>query len=44
MRIAVNGVGDEEAMFLDITTFSKEAEACNQHLHKGCRIGFDGRL
>jgi len=44
MRIAVNGVGDEEAMFLDITTFGKEAEACSQHLHKGCRIGFDGRL
>jgi len=44
MRIAVNGVGDEEAMFLDITTFGKEAEACSQHLHKGRRIGFDGRL
>ena len=44
MRIAVNGVGDEEAMFLDITTFGKEAEACSQHLHKGRRIGFDGRM
>jgi single-stranded DNA-binding protein len=44
MRIAVNGVGDEEAMFLDITAFGKEAEACSQHLHKGRRIGFDGRL
>jgi hypothetical protein len=42
MRIAVNGVGDDEAMFLDITTFGKEAEACSQHLHKGRRIGFDG--
>ena len=31
-------------MFLDITTFGKEAEACSQHLHKGRRIGFDGRL
>jgi len=44
MRIAVNGVGDDEAMFLDTTTFGKEAEACSQHLHKGRRIGFDGRL
>jgi single-stranded DNA-binding protein len=44
MRIAVNGVGDDEAMFLDITTFGKEAEACSQRLHKGRRIGFDGRL
>jgi single-strand DNA-binding protein len=44
MRIAVNGVGDEEAMFLDITAFGKEAEACSQHLHKGRRIGFDGRM
>ena len=31
-------------MFLDITAFGKEAEACSQHLHKGRRIGFDGRL
>jgi single-strand DNA-binding protein len=44
LRIAVNGVGDDQAMFLDITTFGKEAEACGQHLHKGRRIGFDGRL
>jgi single stranded DNA-binding protein len=44
MRIAVNGVGDDEAMFLDLTTFGKEAEACSQHLHKGRRIGFDGRM
>ena len=31
-------------MFLDITAFGKEAEACSQHLHKGRRIGFDGRM
>jgi single-stranded DNA-binding protein len=30
MRIAVNSVGDNDTILLDITTFGKKAKACSQ--------------
>jgi single-strand DNA-binding protein len=44
LRLAVNDHKDDPAMFIDITTFGKQADACATHLTKGREIAVNGRL
>ena len=44
LRLAVNDYRDKPALFLDVTTFGDEAQACAEHLVKGRQIGVIGRL
>ncbi len=49
MRIAVTGrrsKGDSnpEALYVDVTTFGGEAEACARHLSQGSKVAVSGRL
>ncbi|PKO06230.1 MAG: single-stranded DNA-binding protein [Chloroflexi bacterium HGW-Chloroflexi-3] len=39
-----NGQPVKETTWLRITVWGKQAEACNQHLHKGSRVLVEGRL
>jgi single-strand DNA-binding protein len=42
--LAVNRPGKEEADFVRISTWNKQAELCAQYLAKGRKVGVDGRL
>jgi len=45
MRIAVPGrTRDQAAVFVDVETWNKTAEACEKHLEKGRRVSVQGRL
>jgi len=39
-----NGQPIKETRWFRITVWGKQAEACNQHLHKGSRVLVEGRL
>ena len=43
-RIAVNGFKDGETTYLDVTAWGNRGESCAQYLHKGSRVGVQGRL
>ena len=42
--LAVDRPGKEEADFVRVSTWNKQAEVCAQYLAKGRKIGIDGRL
>ena len=42
--LAVNRAGKDEADFVRISTWNKQAELCAQYLAKGRKVGIDGRL
>ena len=42
--LAVNRPGKDEADFVRISTWNKQAELCAQYLAKGRKVGIDGRL
>jgi len=46
MRIAIQTQIKEDAdvCFVDVTAWEKQAESCNEHLHKGAWILIEGRL
>lgn len=43
-RLAVDGVRDEETLFLDVVCWRKLAETVSAHVRKGRLVGVDGRL
>jgi len=44
-RLAVDRAGDEGgAGFFSVAAWGKQAELCGQYLHKGRRVGVEGRL
>lgn len=42
--LAVNRPGKEEADFVRVSTWNKQAELCAQYLAKGRKVAVDGRL
>ena len=42
--LAVNRPGKDEADFVRISTWNRQAELCAQYLNKGKKVGVDGRL
>ena len=45
MRLAVPGFNrDATPVFIDVETWNKLAEACDQHLEKGRRVSVTGRI
>lgn len=48
MRLAIqrrrNGNVDRGAVFIDVTTFDRQAQNCAKYLRKGARVLIDGRL
>jgi single-strand DNA-binding protein len=42
--LAVNRIGKEEADFVWVTAWDRQAETCAEYLTKGNRIALDGRL
>jgi single-strand DNA-binding protein len=44
MRLAVDGIGSDDTLFIDVATFDRQAEACATYLAKGRQVSFDGRL
>ena len=42
--LAVDRPGKDEADFVRISTWNKQAEICAQYLAKGRKVGIDGRL
>ena len=42
--LAVDRPGKDEADFVRISTWNKQAELCAQYLAKGRKVGVDGRL
>lgn len=44
MRIAINGIRENEVTYIDVVSFEKQAEACAKHLSKGRKVGVSGRL
>lgn len=43
MRIAVDN-GDNDATFIDVATFDKQAKSCAEYLSKGRQVAVEGRL
>lgn len=43
-KFSVNGERKEEACFIDITFFGRQAEVANQYLNKGSKVLIEGRL
>jgi single-strand DNA-binding protein len=44
LRLAVDGMGEQSPLYIDVTTFGAQATACTDHLAKGRQVAFDGRL
>ncbi len=48
MRLAIqrrrSSGEDRGAVFIDVTTFDRQAQNCAKYLRKGARVGIDGRL
>ena len=42
--LAVDRPGKDEADFVRISTWNKQAELCAQYLSKGRKVGIDGRM
>jgi single-strand DNA-binding protein len=42
--LAVDRLGSDEADFIRVSAWNKQAELCGRYLAKGRRIGVDGRL
>jgi single-strand DNA-binding protein len=42
--LAVDRIGSEEADFIRVATWNRQAELCDQYLSKGRRVGVEGRL
>jgi single-strand DNA-binding protein len=42
--LAVDRPGNDEADFVRISAWNKQAELCSQYLVKGRKVGIDGRL
>ena len=42
--LAVDRPGKDEADFVRVSTWNKQAEVCAQYLTKGRKVGIDGRL
>ena len=42
--LAIQGRGNEQAIFIDIIAWDKLAETCGNYLAKGRRVGIEGRL
>jgi len=42
--LAVDRPGKDEADFVRVSTWNKQAELCAQYLEKGRKVGVDGRL
>jgi single-strand DNA-binding protein len=42
--LAVDRPGKDEADFVRISTWNRQAELCAQYLEKGRKVGIDGRL
>jgi len=42
--LAVDRPGKDEADFVRVSTWNKQAEVCAQYLEKGRKVGVDGRL
>jgi single-strand DNA-binding protein len=43
-RLAIGRPGSEEADFVGVTAWERQAEACAEHLAKGRRVAVEGRL
>lgn len=44
MRLAINGVKEEDVTWLGAVAWERTAETANQYLQKGDKVGFSGRL
>ena len=44
LRVAVDGRGDADPVFVDVTTFDGSARACAEYLRMGRQVAVDGRL
>jgi single-strand DNA-binding protein len=44
LRLAVDGMGDQSPLYIDVATFGPQAKACTEYLAKGRQVAFDGRL
>jgi single-strand DNA-binding protein len=44
MRLAVNGRGDQDPVYVDVTTFGAQADSCAEYLSKGRQVAVSGRL
>ena len=42
--LAVDRIGKDEADFIKVSTWNKQAETCARYLTKGRRVALDGRL
>jgi single-strand DNA-binding protein len=42
--LAVDRIGSEEADFVRVAAWNRQAELCDQYLSKGRRVGVEGRL
>ena len=42
--LAIQGRGEQAAVFIDIVVWEKLAETCGNYLTKGRRVGIEGRL
>lgn len=44
MRVAVDGVGSDDTLYIDVTSFGTQAAACAEHLRRGRLVAVAGRL
>lgn len=44
LSIAINGIKDGDAVFVDVTVWDKAADFCRDYLTKGSRVFIQGRL
>ena len=42
--LAIDRIGSDEADFVRVATWNRQAELCDQYLSKGQRVGVEGRL
>lgn len=44
LRVAINGLKDDDTVFTDVKVIGKAAVACDQFLHEGSKVAVSGRL
>ncbi len=44
LRVAVNGIRDNDTTYVDVKVIGKAAVACNDYLATGSKVGVQGRL
>lgn len=44
MRVGVDGIGSDDTLCIDVTSFGSQARACAEHLERGCLVAIAGRL